>query len=506
MKLEKSADWKQSFCKYDVVNQCCKSHKYDIIYQVPELIKKDLYIMNNCMHNEFVGLRNRYLKETKHACTYDRKIVDQILDEFCTELNKFWEGPITLEQFMERKKGNLYTRYSNAVRKINDRGYDVKKHSSTSAFVKNELYSEIKPPRMIINRDTRFNLDYGRFTIPLEHCMMNIPQFSKGKNFIERGKQFGDLVYQEGTWFLEGDASKFEGTQRPELLDHIELGIWKRLLNSKEYQHILKIFEAKMIKRGITMNGVKFKFKGCRGSGDMDTGLFNSILMYIACRYFEIMNKFPWSGKFIVDGDDNVMKIPRIDTYIDTFAHFGFDAKLIIRKDYHDVDYCSGKFIKANDKQFMYVQNIVKIINNMSVFRKIKFDHCKSQYYHSLGYMYKVIYGDLPMFKQFSEFLLRSTKNNHVNKAILNELNPMYAEVFEAHKGMSTLEYSETIKVELAMSFEITTGYVDYVCEYYQNSFISFDKKECRRYNERGTKRNALDKVEIMKCETLLDG
>lgn len=462
--------------------------------------------MSNCMHNEYVGLRNRYLKHTENDCTYDRFIVERILDEMCFEFKKVWKGPLTLKQFMDTKKGALYTRYSDAVRKINDRGYDVNKHNTTSAFVKNELYGEIKPPRMIINRDTRFNLDYGRYTIPLEKCMMTLPQFSKGKNFIERGQQFEQLVYDVCNWILEGDASKFEGTQRPKLLAHIELGVWRRLLTSSEYKHIVRVFAAKLKKYGYTQNGVKFSFFGCRGSGDMDTGLFNSILMYVACRYFEIVNRFPWKGKFMVDGDDNLIKIPKTHTYINTFAHFGFDAKLIVRQDYHDVDYCSGKFIKANESQFLYVQNIIKIINNMSVFRKTKFKHCKAQYYHSLGYMYKIIYGDLPMFKQFSEFLLRSTQGSHVSMTILKELNPMYAEVFRAHTGVANIKYSPTIEVELAMSFDITTGYVQHIIDFYESSFIKFDPDESRRCNDRGKPRNVLESVEIMKCETLLDG
>lgn len=506
VRLEKSAEWKKPKCKCNVVNKDCRSRKYEVIYDTPRMMRKNLFIMNNCMHNEYVGLHNRYLKETNNTCTYNRAVVDNILDELVMELKPHWDGILTLEEFMDTKKGKLYTRYSDAVRKINKNGYNVNKHNTTSAFVKNELYDEVKPPRMIINRDTRFNLDYGRYTRALEHCMMKVPQFSKGKDFHQRGEQFGELVFNENCWILEGDASKFEGTQRPELLEHIELGIWKRILNSKDYAHIFKVFMAKMKKYGQTENGVKFSFYGCRGSGDMDTGLFNSILMYVACRYFELVNNFGWKGKFMVDGDDNVIRMPKIETYINTFAHFGFDAKLIVRKDYHDVDYCSGKFIKVNNNKFMYVQNIIKIINNMSIFRKIKYNHCKAQYYHSLGYMYKVIYGELPMFKEFSDFLLRSTTGQYVSTEILRELNPVYEEVFKLHENVKPIECSNDIEIELAMSFDLSPGYIHNFRQHFENAFISFRVEECRRNRMEMTTRNVLEQVEIMKCETLLDG
>lgn len=464
--------------------------------------------MNNCVHNEYVGLHNRYLKHASNGLSYDKSIVNSILDELVAEFKPGWTGPLTLTEFMDTKKGAMLSRYSSAVRKVNAGGFDIRKHNTTSAFVKNELYEEVKPPRMIINRDTRFNLAYGRYTIALEKCMMAVKQFSKGRNFIERGNQFDALLNFQDSWILEGDASKFEGTQRPELLAHIELGIWKRLLNDKQFKEMCMIFASKMQKRGHTSNGMKFKFFGCRGSGDMDTGLFNSILMWVACRYFEIVNKFTWSGCFIVDGDDNGIRIPKSETYINTFAEFGFDAKLIIRKDYHDFDYCSGKFIKINNTQFMYVQNIIKIINNMSVFRKIKFNHCKAEYYHSLGYMYKVIYGNMPMFREFSNFLLRSTEGCHVRTEILKELNPVYLDYFASNREV-ILDRSDlnniNLEVELAMSFDINLGYLNDICKFFDGNFIKFEKDETRRYNSTRQRDEQLTATEIIQCETLLE-
>jgi len=502
-KLEISAEWKHATCIKNKLNIDCRPTSYDYIYQIPGIIRQDKYIMHNCAHNEFVGLRNRYLKHTPNKVTYNISIVNRVLDELVGLIKPHWTRKQTLEEFMDGKKGQLYKRYADAVRKINKSGFNLNKHSSTSAFVKNELYDEIKPPRMIINRDTRFNLAYGRYTTELEHCIVKIPQFSKGLNFMGRGKQFNDLVFDESCDILEGDCSKFEGTQRPELLAHIEIGIWKRLLDGPEYASILKLFAAKLLKRGFTQNGVKFSFFGCRGSGDMDTGLFNSILMWIACRYFEISNGFKWSGCFMVDGDDNVIKVPKGYTIKDTFAEFGFDAKLILRHDYHDVDYCSGKFIRLNNTSFMYIQNIIKIINNMSIFRKLKFNHCKADYFHSLGYMYKIIYGNIPIYKEFSEFLLRSTKGSHVKMEILKELNPMYDEVLRVSNA--DIEPSEAIRIELCMAFGLNNGIVEHIQNFYSSGYINFDGTERRKYRTRNTTRDKLEPMELLKCETLLD-
>jgi hypothetical protein len=441
--------------------------------------------MTSCCHNEFVGFRNRYLKDVPHNTTYCKRILDKCILELVTLLKPHFEGKLTTQQFLEGKVGKLGVRYVKAFRDIQQKGFCKTRHSKCSAFVKNELYDELKPPRMIINRDPRFTLVYGRFTQALEHAMMKIPQFSKGKNFLERGKQFADLI--GNNWILEGDCSKFEGSQRLRLLGEVELAIWKALLNSDDYAVMQELFCSKMSKNGYSQNGVKFQFYACRGSGDADTGLFNSILSWLACRYFEIVNK-TGNGNFQVDGDDNGISIPRgREDFINTFAHFGFDAKLILRKDYHDFNYCSGKYIQINKTgDFMYIQNFRKVINNMRFFRKRNFEHCRADYYHSLGFMYKVIYGELPLIKEFADMLLRSTEGHHVKTEILYDLNPMYHEQLK-HRELKA-EYDEHIITELALSLDLTIPNIRQLQDYFKNSIIKFRENETKRYRNAGSK------------------
>jgi hypothetical protein len=494
-KLEPMEAWKVAAATEPHTNLPCKEKKYDVMYDIPRVLSKESYIMRNCHHNEYVGLRNRYLKTVPNKITYDRQLLEVCISELASLLAPHFHGPITTSEFMETKKGALRKRYNDALESIgvdfNLEGRDI----NCSAFVKNEIYDEIKPPRMIMNRNPKFNVAYGRYTIPLEHAMVKVKQFSKGKNFVERGKQFKECIF--GQWILEGDCSKYESTQRITLLEDIELSLWKKLLNSYDYSVIENVFYAKMLKRGYTSNGVKFNFVGCRGSGDMDTGLFNSIIMWIACRYFELTNNYG-NGNFIVDGDDNLIQIPKyIDNYINTFAHFGLDAKLIIRKDYHDADYCSGKFIK-NRGEFVYVQNIRKIINNMAIFRKIKFNHCRKQYYHSLGFMYKTIYGDLPVMKSFSEFLMRDTEGQHVSTEILHELNPVYAEQFQF--GPNHIDWDEKEAcLEMLMSFDLNYTYADIICHHFDTRTISYQVNEGKRY--RVTSKTSNVKIDYKQTE-----
>jgi len=492
------ASWKLPFVSEPLFSVCVPA-KYEYIWNVPNMILKDKFMMSNCAHNEFVGLRNRYLKQLPFNLSYDKVLLKQIVLDLALKIKPHFKGVQTITEFFEGRTGGMKKRYFDAVRKIADTGFRINKHNKCGAFIKNELYDELKPPRMIINRDPRFNLAYSKFTLPLEHAIMNIPQFAKGKNYLQRGECFKDLIH--GQWILEGDCSKFEASQRLELLVDIELQLWRYLLNDDEYRIVEKLFWAKMSKAGYTANGCRFSFYSMRGSGDMDTGLFNSILMFVACRYFEIENN-TFNYNFIVDGDDNLLKLPTgMTTYVNSFSKFGFDAKLFVRKDHWTADFCSGRFLQINHAgDFMYFQDIRRIMNNMSVFRKTKFKHCKDTYYHSLGYMYKKIYGEIPMYKDFAEYLMRGSRTK-ASMSLLSEINPIYPELIDHTSNGPKID--DYIVTELMMSFDITTGEMECIKTFCKGN-LSLGDSERRRYRPE-TKTTQLERTLIQHMSDYLE-
>jgi len=482
VQLLPAADWK--FAKLDLSPQdrLCRCKKYEMLFPNPSLLgrTRESYIMTQCYHNDIVGLSNRYLKCADNDYTPNRVLINEILDELCGKLKPHFSGPISLKEFLSTKTGALRKRYEDAAANVFKSGFKIEQMSTISAFIKNELYDEMKPPRMIMGRDPRFNLAYGLFTTPLEHAMTMLPQVSKGRNFKERGQQFFDLLY--GKDYLEVDFSKYESTQRLGVLNDVELGIWSRLLTPSDFEIIRQLFIAKMRKAGHTLNNVKFEFWYCRGSGDMDTGLFNTLLTYVACRYFEKING-TGNGNFICDGDDNVMSVPIGAKYIDTFKLFGFDAKLEHRRDYHDVNYCSGKFLQYSPGKFYYVQDLHKLMQNLRTFRKIKFNHCKGAYFHSLGFMYKQLYPNFPVYSNISKFLMNMDPKSHVNVAILNEINPAHTEAFIKSNDLGLSVDPSILRVEIMCSFGFSPSEIDRLEDYYDNSIVVLRVDERRRYN-----------------------
>ena len=97
--------------------------------------------------------------------TYVSEIVERILDDLAAKMKPHYHGPTSLKSFIDNKKGRLRKRYVDCFEKISRNGFNLDKDGDCSAFVKNELYNEVKPPRLIINRNPKFGMVYGIFIL-----------------------------------------------------------------------------------------------------------------------------------------------------------------------------------------------------------------------------------------------------------------------------------------------------------------------------------------------------
>jgi hypothetical protein len=306
----------------------------------------------------------------------------------------------------------------------------------------------------------------------LEHALTEISQVAKGKNFLQRGEAFSNIT---GEWFLENDFSKFEASQRIRLLELIELGVWKRLSTDSDYAKLKRLFYAKLEKNGHTLNGLKFKFRGCRGSGDMDTGLFNTIINIVAIEYFLEENNLEENiEKYMVDGDDSVTKIPRgtkLSDLKNTFNDFGFDTKLVVRKDYHDVEFCSSKFIQINPGTYYQVQNLEKLLSNVGYLINPNFTHCADDYYASLGYMYMVVYKDIPLYYDLGKYL-RSCRDKHYIKTELVNGSFGAFNAFEKTKELNIHVDPVLAYTEIMMSTGLSPPEISYLQQQFSKPLV----------------------------------
>jgi len=482
------AEWKQarispiSMLNHKVLSKC-KDTRYLKTFETP-FNNEEIFVMRPCHHNDVVALHNRYLKSTP-VLKANQKLIKRLTDEFIDLILPHFTGRMTPSQFLHTKTGKLGVRYRTAAQDIIENGFDINRNNDIKMFIKNEKYPELKPPRAIMGRNPTFNIAYGTYTVPIETAMSKLPQFTKGRNFLERGELFDSLT---GEWYLENDYSKYESSQRITLLDLIEKRILKTLYPGDAF--IMNLYESKLMKKGVTSNGIKFVFQGCRGSGDMDTGLFNSILNWVACRYFEISNNFPWKGKFIVDGDDGVLKSPRgVENFINTFAHFGFEAKLELRQDYHDVNFCSSKFLQIRPGVYYQTQDLNKILTQTKFLINSKFYESLQDYYSSLGYMYSVLYNGFPVFDSFSQFL-KTCGNTYVKTEMLESHYGAY-EAFKLSTNSNLID-KDLIRAEIALCYNISHTQQYEIENWFLTNRLNFPPSLCKPYraqiNNKGLK------------------
>jgi len=481
--------------------QFCETMKFPVLYKLHQNEPQERFCMNNCYHNSYVGLRNRYLKEDTNTLTYDRKIMEQIVDELADLLRPHLGNFPSLDEIVATRSGTAKARYVEAIHKISQNGFNPLKNSRISAFIKRELYDEDKTPRMIMGRDPRFNLLFSKFTTWVENALPKVRQFSKGKNFVERGRQFEE-IYSDMHRIIEGDFSKFESTQKRQLLEDVELGLFYRLLEKHAYLIFEKIFGVKMHKVGWTAHGMKFYFWLCRGSGDMDTGLGNSLVSWCGCRYFEIKNGLE-PGNFAVDGDDNYIRWTHShDNYYDSFAELGLDSKLILRNNYWDVNYCSGKFVKYDGKRFIYIHNLRKVFANNSYLKvQNSLQFCVGEYLAGLGIMYRNIYKGSRLMEAYSKFLLRPFETKYPGelvrtKAIVDRAGEYkLVDLYDLQSSCFVELDDHHFSNELVMAFGMSYVEQSNMIEYFDNTFMKIPDHLNRRVKRRTMGSNLLKTI-----------
>jgi hypothetical protein len=486
--LEPLAEWKHA--KLDIeaaatrsIKSLCKPAPYLECFGLPSFgrLIPECTVYTNCAGNEQTAFRNRYLKATPEM-TLDMKTFQRALDDFITELRPhFTGGKSTFSEFMENKKGALGQRYRRAGASLLKDGFVPYRDTKVTPLVKNEKYFEKKPPRLVFSRDPKYQILMGRYSMPLEHALIKMLQVAKGSNFKQRGTKFARLL---GEWLVENDFSKFESTQRIQIFELIAEEIFREFYPGDNF--VQELLEMSYFKAGHTLKGVKYSFWGCLGSGEIFTGLFNTIFNWVACRYFELKNHFSWSGMFLVDGDDGVIKVPRGCDPINTFKDFGFDAKLLVKTDYHDVEFCSSNFLQIQPGVFYQVQKLEKVLNSIPYMINAQFNEHLGDYYRSLGFMYMTLYKGIPLLESLGRFL-NTANSSVVNTKILQKTSYGAFNAFELSSDIGPVDRTMAL-VDLSMVSGLTIQQIISFEDWFDGNALSFTADHDKPYKCRDRK------------------
>lgn len=460
--------------------------------------------MQHCAHNVYRSLEQRYFKATPAPGGLDFGLVRRIVDDLVERVRPHMQN-FDAANFLLRKKGALRRRYHSAYEKLVKNGLDLKRDSKISAFVKNERYfEEGKAPRMIMGRNPIFNILYAQIVEPVESAFFKLEQVANACDFKKCADKFSKLV---GEWFMENDMSKYESSQRMFVLQ-LEYIVYSQLMPHMQKQ-IDKLFAAKIVKNCTTTTGVNFKMVYGRGSGDMDTSCGNGILNYVSTQYNQIMNFCKQcklsacnepnckTYKFVLKGDDSYASIPTGAKVDNHYKCFGFDAKIVVRQTPESVEFCSGHFIEISPGEWLYVQKLQKLVESLTTC--INEDTVRNgwaaHYYRSLGMMYNVLYGKIPVYRDIANFLLNTNTTLGLNINLIQSYNLLDAFNNKAHEDFVVDESLSMLSVSLVNNMDYAE--LNRISHWFRTHKLSFPPELSKRCNTRAPKASTLPVIQF---------
>lgn len=470
-------------------------HSFDSGF--PLIDPQPVIVMSNCHHNVEASFQARYLKETPTPHNINMELVLRIVDHLAKEMNIHYHSEFSLQEFIRAKPGATRRRYLKAYNQLlKDGPANLKKVSKIKAFVKNEkYYDDSKAPRMIMGRDPRFNIFYARFISRLEDSFFKLDQVANACDYAACGAKFKKLL---GAWMFENDMSKFEATQRKFML-YLEYLVYSKVVGAKDVTQLRTLFATKMIKRGSALNMIEFLFMCCRGSGDMDTGLGNGILNYIATMYFKIMNFCPHKhlcqmngmccdfNGFVLKGDDSYGRMPIGKVPINYYSNFGFDAKLVVRQDPLKTEFCSGHFIRLANGDYYYVQSLRKLLTSLQVV--INADVIRhgwlAHYYRSLGDMYSVLYKNIPYYEDVASFLQTASSKHRINIHLVNESYGAHEAFVNFERNVQKIDVCAQTYADISINNEFTFAELELLSKYCKTTKLQLPSEYTKRCNLR---------------------
>lgn len=331
-------------------------------------------VYGNCIHNQYRALAERHITDRtyigfdrKEFLKASREPINRLLQKIdWTSVKMSSTGEIVREYTGGKRK--IYERAEREVKRVS---YDKSWHK-VRMFVKPDKHDickiKEKVPRAIQYRKPEFNLRLAQYLRPLEKKLFSYVEedgtrvFAKCRNLQERAQDILDIFATfKDPIVLSTDHSKFDSFVN---VDHLRMlhRFYLKVFKSKQLQSLLS---RQINNRGFSIQGLKYKVRGTRMSGDYDTSLGNCILNYVVLTAW--LAKCGIRGKVYIDGDDAVVVIERSDlNKIDKsyFCKLGFETKVEIESTYN-FEFCQSKLIRSQPP--IMARDPRKVISNLQV-------------------------------------------------------------------------------------------------------------------------------------------
>lgn len=274
------------------------------------------------------------------------------------------QSPVSRQSFVDYYKGRRRTIYQQAAD-----GLVLKpirpRDAYLSTFVKAEkinLSNKPDPaPRVIQPRNPRYNVELGRFLLPLEHKVYDaIDEVFGSPTIMSKYNSVDQAAVLREKWdkFREPvcvglDASRFDQHVSEQALK-FEHDFYRMVFGSRKDLSMLLSWQ--LTNKGFaraTDGSFSYIRKGSRMSGDMNTSLGNKFLMCAMGKTY--LDQLQIKYEFANNGDDclvfiersNLKKLSGLQTY---FRGFGF--KIVTEKpvfEFEHVEFCQCRPLFCNN-------------------------------------------------------------------------------------------------------------------------------------------------------------
>jgi len=331
------------------------------------------YTHRDCTCNELVALRNRVVGAVPEPTVEGLRMLRAEARRVASRLPTV--APMSDQAFLDHYSGRAKSKYANAIKDLQAKPLDLRADSTISAFVKAEKFSpsgKVNPdPRMIQARNARYNVEVGKYLKPIEHHLYRLrskkglPLLGKGLSMQGRGKVLRAIweTYKRPVC-VSLDGSRWDQHIAREVLE-IEHSIYLKCNSEEWFQQLLK---QQLNNRCRTSRGWRYKTRGKRMSGDMNTALGNCILM--VCMVQAAMREIAIPYDTFDDGDDVLVIfesefLERVMGAIpNLFLGFGQEVKVEnISHRFEDIEWCQGHPVIGPDGQYSMVANWRKILS-----------------------------------------------------------------------------------------------------------------------------------------------
>jgi hypothetical protein len=330
-------------------------------------------------------------------------------------------NPGTHQDVIDTYTGSRKTIYSKAAESL--RVIPVcRADSYIKFFQKIEKIDTSKPPRGIMPRNPRYNIELATFLKLNEKRIIqginNLYGYhvvAKGMNVVDMGcetLQYWNTFNHPCAIML--DATKFDAHVSKEILQ-CEHGLYKKCFGKNLLLNQLLSWQLNNHGVAYCHDGkITYNIEGTRCSGDINTSLGNIILM-CSMVYQMLQEKHIKEHRVVNNGDDCYIIVEKhdkakiLDGIYDYFLQFGFNIRVDgVVTQLEDIRFCQMAPIRTTDGAVM-VRDIKNIFaKDVMSSHDLTNTKVRRKWAYAVGYGGLAMYGNIPILRDFYSMYLES--------------------------------------------------------------------------------------------------